>query len=71
MTGILIYFTVGIVMACLARVDGDRMAITAGPVYIFLFLGLWPIVLVYIVYMTFTRGVIKYKGKVIWRANKQ
>lgn len=70
MIWLLLYVVVGLALGYVAKVEDDRPAIFAGLAYVFLFAFLWPVVLLYFIDQTMKCGVLKYKGKVLWRAKK-
>lgn len=66
---LIIYLLVGLGLASITYLEDDRRAIK-DPMAAFLFAIAWPIIIYYLVGLLMKRGVIKYKGRVIWKATK-
>lgn len=75
----MLYVLVGVLLSALTTVsdtDGNLLeplrevrAITK-PAYLVMFIIAWPLIVVYMGYMIYNHGTLKYKGKVIWQAKR-
>lgn len=66
---LIIYIVVGLGLASITYLEDDQRAIK-DPVAAFLFALAWPIVVYYLIRRILQCGVVKYKGRVIWRAKQ-